>query len=442
MFKNRDRLLSSNKDSRKKILEVLESAIRGVEPYNCVKENIKIMGNELIIGNERYNLNSFENIYVIGAGKASMQMAKAVVDIFGMRVKGFVNSMENKEIGNIVCNKSSHPIPDKNGERGAKEIYKIAKNAAQNDLILCLISGGGSAMMPLPDKGIKLEDKIEITKLLLKCGANIYEINALRKHLSKIKGGKLAKVAYPAKTISLILSDVVSDSLDSIASGPTSPDTTNFEDAINILKKYELIDKIPKNVRKHLESKKNETPKKGDKIFENVRNIIIGNNKKALIFAERRAKKLGYNTLILTSFLEGEAKEVGIVLMSFAKEILKYNEPVKKPAMLIFGGETTVSLKGGGKGGRNQELALSALAKKPKNVTIASIGTDGIDGNSNAGGAIADDETLNLAKKQNLNIEEYLRNNDSNKFFELTNSLLITGPTGTNVADVVVLAIE
>lgn len=443
MFINRDELLSSeNKITRKKILAILEAGIKSVNPYNCVQNTIKIINNEIIIDDVKYNINSYKNIFIIGAGKASIPMVTAIVDIFSDRAQGFVNSLEDDKIGNIICNKSSHPIPDINGENGAKEIFNIAQNAKANDLILCLISGGGSAMMPLPENGISLENKMEITKILLKCGANIYEINAVRKHLSGIKGGKLSKIAYPAQIISLILSDVVGDPLDSIASGPTAPDSTTFNDVFNILNKYNLEDKLPENIKRYLDLKNNETPKKGDKIFENVRNVIIGNNKKALINSSNKAKELGYNTLLLTSFLEGEAREVGIVLMSLAKEILKYNKPIKKPAMILCGGETTVTLKRDGKGGRNQELILGALRDLPENVTIASIGTDGIDGNSNAAGAIADFDVLKVARIKKLNIDEYLKYNNSNSFFKKTNGQIITGVTGTNVADIMVISIE
>ena len=257
VFKNKKELLTvPNKKSREDILKVFESGIKAVNPYISTKKMIKIKGDKLILDSDIYQLNSFENIYVIGAGKASIQMVRAIFEIFGNRISGYVNSLENKEIGNIICNKSCHPIPDKNGEIGATNIYEIAKNAGKNDLIICLISGGGSAMMPLPENGISLKDKIEVTKLLLECGANINEINAVRKHLSKIKGGKLANIAYPAKTISLILSDVVGDPLDSIASGPTSPDSTTYEDVLQILKKYDSYEKIPKNVKYHIISKR------------------------------------------------------------------------------------------------------------------------------------------------------------------------------------------
>ena len=443
VFKNKKELLTvPNKKSREDILKVFESGIKAVNPYISTKKMIKIKGDKLILDSDIYQLNSFENIYVIGAGKASIQMVRAIFEIFGNRISGYVNSLENKEIGNIICNKSCHPIPDKNGEIGATNIYEIAKNAGKNDLIICLISGGGSAMMPLPENGISLKDKIEVTKLLLECGANINEINAVRKHLSKIKGGKLANIAYPAKTISLILSDVVGDPLDSIASGPTSPDSTTYEDVLQILKKYDIYEKIPKNVIYHIISKKNETPKPGDKIFENVKNIIIANNKIALNEASKKSVQLGYNTMVLTSHLEGEAREVGIMLTGIAKDILKYDEPVKKPAMILCGGETTVNLTGNGKGGRNQELVISALRKLPENVTIASIGTDGIDGNSNSAGAIGDFDVLKISKEKELNIDEFLKNNDSNTFFKKTNGLINTGPTGTNVADIIAVVIK
>ena len=486
MFKNKDKLLDVPVDNpRKKMLSILEAAVSAVDPFQSVVRNVNLQnsheefctnvrnttkflsknfvrsyklcqskvcrssGNSvvlekgvLIVSGQRYVLKEYGNIYVVGMGKAAIPMTKAVVDVLGEKVRGIVNALEGGQIGGVKLNKAGHPIPTEEGCKGSEQIFELVKRAKEKDIVLCLISGGGSAMMPLPEDGITLKDKMAVTKLLLECGANIREINAVRKHISKIKGGKLAVEAYPATLVSLIVSDVIGDPLDSIASGPTSPDSTTFADVRAIIKKYGLWEKLPQSVSRHIKDGRNETPKEGDKAFGKVRNIIIGSNKVAVNAASKKAKALGYNTLVLTTFMEGEAREVGIGLTSIAREIIKYDEPVAKPAAVILGGEATVTLIGKGHGGRNQELCLSALRKLPPKTTIASIGTDGIDGNSDAAGAIIDQETLDASRNKNLDIEDYLKNNDSNAFFTEVGGLLITGPTGTNVADVMVVLIE
>jgi glycerate-2-kinase len=443
MFKNKDKLLDMPiNNSRKKMLAILEAAISAVDPYQSVVRNVKLEKGVLIIAGQRYKLKDYDNIYVVGMGKAAIPMTKAIIDVLGEKVHGVVNALEGGQMSGVKLNKAGHPIPTEEGCKGSEQILKLAKRATEKDIVLCLISGGGSAMMPLPEDGITLKDKMAVTKLLLECGANIREINAVRKHISKIKGGKLAVEAYPATLVSLIVSDVIGDPLDSIASGPTSPDSTTFADVRAIIKKYELWKKLPASVSKHIKEGKNETPKEGDKAFEKVRNIIIGSNKVAVNAAYSKAEELGYNTLALTTFMEGEAREIGIGLTSVAREVIKYDEPVARPASIILGGETTVTLTGKGHGGRNQELCLSALRKLPPKTTIASIGTDGIDGNSDAAGAIIDQEILEASRDKNLDIEYYLKNNDSNTFFKEAGGLLITGPTGTNVADIMVMLIE
>jgi glycerate-2-kinase len=445
MFINKDELLDvEDNTTRANILTVLQAAVDAVEPYKCVKDTMQVSDDGILtIGADKFILDDFDHIFVIGGGKACVPMAKAVVELLGEHVvEGYLNGLEATKIGKIQCTCASHPIPDDAGKEGAEKMFALAERASAPDLILCLISGGGSALMPLPERGISLQDKMAVTKLLLNSGATIHEINAVRKHLSRLKGGKLARAAYPAKVVSLILSDVVGDPIDSIASGPTAPDPTTYDDVIAILQKYELRDKVPKGVREIIDAKLMETPKPGDKIFENVTNIIIGNNKKAVAAANAKARDLGYNTLILTTFLEGEAREVGITLLSIAREILTYDVPVRKPAMIIAGGETTVTVTGSGFGGRNQELVLSALRKLPRSITVASMGTDGVDGRSSAAGAIGDRYVVEIARAQNLNMNSYLKNNDSYSFFRKVNGLLITGPTGTNVADIALIVVE
>jgi glycerate-2-kinase len=322
---------------------------------------------------------------------------------------------------------------------------EIAEQAEKDDLIICLISGGGSSLMPLPRGGISISDKRLITDALLKSGATINEINTVRKHTSDFKGGWLAKKAYPATILNLILSDVVGDPLDFIASGPTVPDSTTFSDALNILKKYKLWEKTPESIKNVLlEGEKGiipETPKAGDEAFKNVVNVVIGNNRVAGLAACQQMKTLGLNTSLLTATMEGEARQVAKLLASIAREASMSNNPVAKPAGIVAGGETTVTVVGKGRGGRNQELAL-AVALKLKGldgVVLASLSTDGVDGPTDAAGAIVDGKTLARAEKMGLNAEKFLANNDSFTFFSKLGNLIFTGPTGTNVNDITVM---
>jgi hydroxypyruvate reductase len=340
---------------------------------------------------------------------------------------------------------ASHPIPDRRGVNGAEEIVSLLKRNARSDvLVLCLISGGGSALLPLPVDGVSLADKQRVTKLLLDCGATIAELNAVRKHLSGIKGGQLARAAAPAKVISLILSDVIGDKVDTIASGLTAPDPSTFSDVAAICKKYKIWDKIPQAAREHIESgvsgKISETPKPDDESLATVENIIIGNNALALEVAAGRARRLGFQPLILTSRIEGEAREVGTVFASIAREVQCSQHPLKPPACLLAGGETTVTVRGNGKGGRNQELALSAAISiaETKNIVVAAIGTDGADGPTDAAGAIVDSSSISRASKLGLDATAFLNRNDSYNFHARTGDLLMTGRTGTNVTDLLI----
>ena len=291
-------------------------------------------------------------------------------------------------------------------------------------------------MMPLPPLGVSIDEKRRTSELLMLAGADIEELNTVRKHLSRIKGGRLAKACYPARVIGLIISDVVGDPLGRICSGPTAPDPTTFDDALTILDKHQVRERLPQSVIDHLEPGEEETPKPGDPVFDLVRNVLVASNRRALLAARARAHQLGYGTLILSSSLEGEAREVGTVLASVGREIAIHSHPLSPPAMVIAGGETTVTVKGDGRGGRNSELVLGSLSKLVEGVTILSFGTDGVDGNSRAGGAIADKDSLAS------DIATFLMRNDSASYFEREGGLIITGPTGTNVGDVVILAVR
>lgn len=454
-IRNIERLIGNGETSllcnaRRIALQMLENAVNAVDPHSVIKSKVSLSGSILNVERFRYDLSKYRHVYVVGGGKASGAMAEALDDIMGSHVtEGTINVPYGSQCktSSIAINEASHPIPDESGVRGAQKILDIAEKAGKNDFIIFLISGGGSSLLPLPRGKVSLADKQKLTNMLLKSGATIDEINIVRKHVSAIKGGWLAKQSYPATVLSLILSDVVGDSLSSIASGPTVPDSYTFADARRVLDKYSLWKSAPSAVRDLIIDGESglipDTPKASDRAFDNVRNLIIGNNKLALNAACAYAKEQGLNSLLLTTTLEGEARHVGTVFASIAREVLDSGNPTRKPAAIIAGGETTVFVTGNGLGGRNQELALSAALKlgNANTVAFACLNTDGVDGPIDAAGAIIDGHTLNRAKKLGMNPEEYLAQNDSYHFFESLDDLIFTGATGTNVNDVVALVI-
>jgi glycerate-2-kinase len=454
-IKNKEKLIMNgetqlNRKARELALKSLESALNASDPKQIIKSKVLLKNSTLHVDKYSFDLKKFRNVYVIGGGKASGSMAEALEQVLGRLIRmGLVNvpygSKHKTEI--IELHEASHPIPDDSGVEGTRRMLEIAEKAGENDLIICLISGGGSSLMPLPRGEITITDKKEITNALLKCGATINEINTVRKHISDFKGGWLAKKAYPATILNLILSDVVGDPLDFIASGPTVPDSTTFSDAIKVLKKYGLLDKVPTSIRKVLlEGEKGtipETPKANDEAFKKVFNVIIGNNRLASKTAQECLKSEGLNTLLLTATLEGEARHVGTMLAAIAHEVSVSGNPIPKPAGIIAGGETTVTITGKGKGGRNQEIALAAVLKinGMDGAVLASISTDGIDGPTDAAGAIVDGKTLVKAVKKGLTPEEYLAENNSYNFFSKLEDLIFTGQTGTNVNDISVIIV-
>jgi hydroxypyruvate reductase len=344
-------------------------------------------------------------------------------------------------------NECGHPVPDQRGVDGARRIAAIARGATGHDLVLCVISGGASALMPAPAPPITLEEKQAVTKLLLACGANIHEMNAVRKHISELKGGQLARLAAPATVVSLLLSDVIGDDLDVIGSGPTAPDPSTFAGAREILSRYGVWDPAPKSVRERLEGgiagEIAETPKAGASVFKRTQNLVIGSNNLAVTAAADHARSLGLRTVVLSTFVEGETRDVARMHAAIAKEILASGRPVKPPACIISGGETTVRIRGTGLGGRNQEFALAAaidLAGLDR-VVVLSGGTDGTDGPTDAAGAMADGRTIARARRLGLDPARYLDNNDSYRFFDPLDGLLRTGPTNTNVMDVHVVLV-
>jgi glycerate 2-kinase len=424
-------------------LAIFHASLKAVDPVNAVKRHLRLEGDMLRIGNRDYDLSTYTRIYVVGCGKAAASMSSALEDVLQDRIDGGMINVKygyTRALHFIRINEAGHPIPDEAGVRGTQEIVRLLQGLGGNDLLIFVISGGGSALLPLPQDGISLEEKQRVTRMLLECGASIDEMNAIRKHISQVKGGQLAKVAYPATLISLLLSDVVGDRMDVIASGPTVPDESTFEDCMTIVEKYSLnlpdsvIDLLKRGMNGELE----ETPKVGDPIFDKTFNLIIGSNILALKAAQHKAEKLGYNTLILSSAIEGETKEVAKIHTAIAKEILATGNPIPKPACIISGGETTVTVKGTGLGGRNQEFVLASAIEigGMRGTVILSCGTDGTDGPTDAAGAIADGLTVQIAKKLGMQPVDYLRNNDAYHFFERLDDLIKTGPTNTNVMDI------
>jgi glycerate 2-kinase len=436
---------------RKDAVDIFYKALKGVQPGAAIKRHCKFDGKTLFIGHRSYHLAQYKNLYVLGAGKATSPMAAAIENMIDDKITDGIITVKFDHVADlkyINLIEAGHPIPDEIGVRGASAILNLAKNAEKDDLILCLISGGGSALMPLPYDGLTLEDKQDTIKILLSCGATIHEINTIRKHISNIKGGRLAQAAFPATLVTLILSDVVGDDLDVIASGPTVPDSSSFYDCKNIFRKYNIIDKIPKKILNHIESgisgKIDETPKPFDPVFDGTYNLIIGSNVESLMAAKKKAESLGYNVLLLSSMIEGETRFVAQVHSAIAREIIKTGNPLPLPACILSGGETTVTITGNGLGGRNQEFSLAASIdiSGQKNIVILSAGTDGTDGPTDAAGAFSDTLTLKRAEEMGLDPHRFLANNDSYHFFQKLGDLFITGPTHTNVMDLRIVIVS
>ncbi len=423
---------------------ILQLALEAVDPYAAVKAQLSREGDRLLVGRRAYDLASVDRVLVVGAGKAGGRMAAAVEDVVGDRIDaGLVNVKygHTEPLARVAIREAGHPVPDEAGLEGARDMLGLVQRAGKDDLVLCLISGGGSSLLPLPCAGVSLADKQEATRALLACGATIHEINAVRKHISLVKGGQLARAAAPARVATLVLSDVIGDDLDVIASGPTVPDRSTFAAAIQVVRRYGLEGRIPGSVLRHLEAGARgevpETPKPGDPAFENVLNVVVAGNSLALAAAAREAARRGYRPLVLSSFVQGEAREVGRVFAAIAREIEASGRPVERPACVVAGGETTVVLRGGGVGGRCQELALSAAIDMEglDGVVILAAGTDGTDGPTDAAGAIVDGGTVSRARGAGLSPRAYLAANDSYRFFEALGDLVVTGPTRTNVMD-------
>lgn len=437
------------KDSGIDLRAIYNAAIDGVMPERAVH----LKGSFLA---DIYKTGNFKKLYVAGFGKASCRMARGLMDVLPAAVdKGVIITKYGHcrdisfEGTNIDVYEAGHPLPDHAGVYATGRVIELLNKADKETLVVCLISGGGSALLVSPYNGITLEEKQAVTEMLLNAGADIKELNTVRKHISSVKGGRLTEMAYPARVVSLILSDVAVDRLDVIASGPTVADPSTFMEAISVISKFNIIKKVPaKIIETLLKGDKGlirETPRNGNPVFKNVSNIIVGNNTTAISKAQKKAESLGYETHIVPLPVIGEAKTAGSEL---AKKAMGLRETgvklTERKICIISGGETTVKVKGSGKGGRNTELAL-AFAKSIegiKGISILSAGTDGTDGPTDAAGAFADSTTIGRALKKGINSDPYFENNDTYTFFKELNDLFITGPTGTNVMDLQIILIK
>jgi hydroxypyruvate reductase len=416
-------------------------------------------GDSILIDQEKYDLKNFRHVWLVGAGKAGASMACAAVDLLEDRLSGgvvivkegykdpsgFINLKGLRNLSGLQILEASHPLPDGRGVAATRAIVALLEARQPDDLVICLISGGGSALLTAPSPGVSLEDLQTLTRLLLACGASIDEINTLRKHLDQVKGGQLARLTFPARLATLILSDVVGSPLDVIASGPAVPDPTTFEDAYTVLSRYALLEKTPASILHHLECGRSgeipETPKPGDPIFSTVQHVVIGSNHQAAEAAIKQAHQEGFNPLLLTTYLQGEARQAGRTLGAVARQVNATGQPVRRPACIVAGGETTVTLRGDGLGGRNLELALGAVVELDglPDSALVTLATDGGDGPTDAAGAVVTGETMLRALRLGIHPADYLNRNDSYHFFEALGDLVITGPTGTNVNDLAFL---
>lgn len=441
IFQNKDQVIANGATAelqrkRLDIFTLLEEGIQAVDPVHAVKQ--VIVNNTIQTNAQPLDLASFQKIFVVGFGKASVGMAQAVLNSISIdQAVVITNDTQAKSsFDNLEIVVGGHPLPNQGSILGAQKIINLVQKCTEKDLVIVLISGGGSALFCHPR--VPLNDMQQATDVLMKAGADIKELNTVRKHLSEVKGGQLATKTQ-AQLVSLIISDVINDPLEFIASGPTAPDTTTFEDALSIIHTYKLADIIPKSVLHVLKQgvKKTivETPKQDHSCFKRVSNTIVASNKRACTQMMQTAKRLGYQPVLYAADLQGEAKNIAPQLVAKAAQ-LKSDEK----ALLLSGGETTVTVHGKGKGGRNQELVMSmAPLLENSSMVAASFGTDGIDGNSDAAGAIADGNTMKNTKQKKVSYEHLLQNNDSYHFFKSLNDLLITGPTGTNVMDLQII---
>lgn len=421
IFQNDNELLDIGNDSKRRahVLDILEAGIESVLPHKAVKDFFESEGSTILPS----------RVFVCGWGKASLQMFDAFYNNYkGDIVSAHVVTLPQGEKANygprVSISHGSHPLPDESSISSGRKVLELAEELSEKDMFVCLISGGGSSMFEVPREGIGLEDLQDTYKMLIECGADIHEVNSVRRTLSASKGGGLAKAAYPAKVINLIISDVIGNNLEDIASGASVKDPFKIK-PLEVIEKYGLDKKLQSRI---IEIIKTYKPIE-EKYFQNVNTYIIADNDRAQNAMIKKAASLGYNPTRFKGYITGEAR---FAVNSFMDT---------KGELIIGGGETTVTVKGTGKGGRNQEFVLAGLSNV-KNGILASCGTDGIDGSTEAAGALGDNNVVEKSRVKQYDIDAYLKNNDSYEFFKDCGGLLITGPTGTNVADICVFLRE
>lgn len=433
-----------SRDLRGDARAIVDAALAAVDAGAAVHRHLRVEGDRLVAGERSWQLGRFREVLVVGAGKAGAPMAAAVEEILQDRVSGgdvVVKHGHAAATRRVRVHEAAHPVPDEDGVAAAARILERLDGADADTLVICLLSGGGSALLVRPAEGLELDDLQRTTRALLRCGATIGEINCLRKHLSAVKGGQLARRAAPATVLTLVLSDVVGDSLGTIASGPTAPDATTFADCLEVVGRYglegELPDAVVERLRGGADGRIEDTPRAGDPLFERVHHVIVGNNDQAVRAAAGEAEARGYRPCVLSTVTEGESREVARAYAAVALEVARSGRPVEPAACVLAGGETTVTLRGDGKGGRAQEFALAAALQLQGQAGIlaCAVGTDGTDGPTDAAGAMADGETVERGDAAGRSARRHLDDNDAYPFFDALDDLVITGPTDTNVMD-------
>jgi glycerate 2-kinase len=435
------------------VIKAMEAAINAANPRHLVQRTVRLGHGSLRVGSVKLSLAGYRRILVVGAGKASGYMGEELERILGSRITGGVVIVPEylrpfPKGSRIEYRPGSHPIPSQMNIRAVEEMLRLVGKPKSDDLVIVLLSGGASALMESPVHGLRLADEQKMTSLLLKSGASIQEVNIVRKHISRVKGGRMAGLLKGSRVLTMIVSDVIGNELDAIGSGPTVPDSSTYKEALNVIEKYNLWSRIPSRVRvvvkQGLKGMRPETPKKNDSVFRQVTNLVIGTNRDSAEAAAASLKRAGYSTMILSTGLIGEAKEVGRVLSSLIKGVRKNGIPLSPPAALVCGGETTVTVRGRGIGGRNQEAALAGAIEiaGSKGLVLGSIATDGVDGPTPAAGALVDGSTAVRGSRRGLNARKYLDDNNSYGYFSKLGGLLVTGPTGTNVNDIMIIAAD
>lgn len=441
---------------RQDVLEVLQAALVGADPYRAVRKAIEVDGDQLRIGDREEDLQTIDHIYVVGAGKAAAPMAEAVEDVVGEHIADGVVAVKDRYTGStasIAVGEAAHPVPDERSMKAARAVSHVADEAGRDDLVIGLMSGGGSSVLELPAGQLSLEDLQETTATLLASGLDIESINTVRKHLSSLKGGRLAEMIAPARHATIAISDVVGDPLDAIASGPTVPDPTTYRDALDVLEGAELRDRVPLPVVEHLEAgalgEHDETPDADHEAFERGSAMVAADRTDAVDAAAKAAGGVGYEPEVVTTELDGEARDVGRAIAQRVLDRSTSDAEDAGPTCLLFTGETTVTIQGRGKGGRNQELALSAaiaLDEAPgtldRSAAVAAFATDGTDGPTRAAGAIVGPETAERAREEGYDLRLQLRKNNSFQVLFAAGDLIVTGPTRTNVNDLICVLLD